>query len=90
MEHGNWVPEHSGQCDCGCGEHSVWTIVKLERGKRRWFLTLEHLARWEADKQRLMAAFPFLADPCYPWVNPLETELSRVGTKYMPSGTTSP
>jgi hypothetical protein len=65
----NWVPEHDGKCDCGCGEHSVWTIVKLDNGKRRWFLTREHLHRWEAEreaqKQRVYAAFPFLSDPCY-------------------------
>lgn len=78
MDYSNWKPAHDGKCDCGCGEHSVWTIVKLDAGQRRWFLTTEHLARWEADrevqKQRLLTAFPFLADPCYPWAVPEERQ----------------
>ena len=76
MEYSNWVPEHDGKCDCGCGQHAVWTILKLDAGKRRWFLTRDHLAQWEAQrearKQRLLTAFPFLADLCHPWMEPEE------------------
>jgi hypothetical protein len=42
--------QHSGKCDCGCGQHSIWTIVSSDCGCKRWFLNLDHLRRWEADR----------------------------------------
>jgi hypothetical protein len=42
--------QHSGKCDCGCGEHSIWTIVRSDHGRKLWFLNLDHLRRWEADR----------------------------------------
>ena len=69
MNYENWKPAHSGLCDCGCGQHSVWTIVKMDAGQKRWFLSRDHLDRWEveqeAQRRRVHAAFPFLNDPCY-------------------------
>ena len=60
--------KHTGKCDCGCGQHSIWTIVRSEHDRKLWFLTLDHLRRWqavrEAQQKRMIDAFPFLADPC--------------------------
>jgi hypothetical protein len=38
---------HSGKCDCGCGQHSLWTILREVNGKKLWFLTSAHLRKWE-------------------------------------------
>ena len=62
--------QHTGKCDCGCGQHSIWTIVRSEHDRKLWFLTLDHLRRWQAvrvaQQKRMIDAFPFLADPCAP------------------------
>jgi len=40
--------QHTGKCDCGCGQHSLWSIVKLTDGRKLWFLCKAHLKAWEA------------------------------------------
>ena len=40
---------HNGKCDCECGHHSLWTIVKGVGNTKKWFLTPDHLRRWEAS-----------------------------------------
>ena len=62
--------QYSGKCDCGCGQHSIWTVVHTYRGRKLWFLTLDHLRRWQAvrevEEKQLFDALPFLADPWEP------------------------
>jgi hypothetical protein len=41
--------QHTGKCDCGCGQHSLWSVVKTVAGRRFWFVCVAHLKAWEAD-----------------------------------------
>jgi hypothetical protein len=43
--------QHSGKCDCGCGQHSIWTIVHSDHGRKLWFLALDHLWRWQTARE---------------------------------------
>jgi len=40
--------QHTGQCDCGCGQHSLWSTVKTVAGRKFWFVCIAHLKAWEA------------------------------------------
>lgn len=40
--------QHSGLCDCGCGEHSVWTICHMAHGQKFWFLAVDHMKQWQS------------------------------------------
>ena len=40
--------QHTGKCDCGCGQHSCWSVVKMSHGAKFWFASMAHLRQWEA------------------------------------------
>jgi len=40
--------QHTGKCDCGCGHHALWSVVKTKDGVKHWFLNRQHLSHWEA------------------------------------------